>query len=92
MGEFGVEANEEVVVVQAGQDAGARDGGGEVGYVAERCGCGCGLRVSFHVGGEEVVQGGARIGLQNMVDCVDAGVVRASIECYVCVLRLLVQG
>lgn len=40
-----------------------------MGYVAERCGgveC-CGLRVSFRIGGEEVVQGGTKIGLQNMV-------------------------
>lgn len=40
-----------------------------MGYVVERCGgveC-CGLRVSFRIRGEEVVQGGTRIGSQNMV-------------------------
>ena len=53
MREFRVEPDEEVVIVKAGQDAGSGDGGGDVGYVAERCGgveC-CGLRVSFRIGG-----------------------------------------
>lgn len=40
-----------------------------MGYVVERRGrvkC-CRLQVSFEIGVEEVVQGGTRIGLQNMV-------------------------